>query len=182
MTDNKSVNEIEKCKFCNGKPCNNNCKSKILQRRCPRCNVYIEKSSNYDKHLNRKTPCEINKVETAVLNTTSTINQSNTVQDVISSKLLRKSIEEISNMEMEEKELNEKKWKLIKETIEGISDEIYLDEIEMMESRICELEKIVEERDKRINKMKEFYHKFYNQMKPYWESGRGYCIPSIFSE
>jgi predicted RNase H-like nuclease (RuvC/YqgF family) len=83
---------------------------------------------------------------------------------------------------MEEKELNEKKWKLIKETIEGISEEIYLDEIEMMESRICELEKMVQERDKRINKMKEFYHKFYNQMKPYWESGRGYCIPSIFGE
>lgn len=61
MSDNISDKDIrkimeEQCKFCEG-VCINNCKEKILKRLCPRCGVHIEKSSNYDKHINRKTSC-----------------------------------------------------------------------------------------------------------------------------
>jgi hypothetical protein len=72
MSDNiseKEMNNIfqneeeEYCKYCDMK-CINDCKKKILNRDCVHCGIHIDKSSNYDKHMNRKTPCiEISLIE-----------------------------------------------------------------------------------------------------------------------
>ena len=65
MSDNISEKEINKifekedeeyCKYCE-MPCINECKKKILNRLCIKCGLHFPKSSSYNRHMERQTPC-----------------------------------------------------------------------------------------------------------------------------
>lgn len=168
MSDNISDKEIKKileeqCKFCEG-VCINDCKDKILKRLCPRCGVHIEKSSNYDKHINRKTSC-ISDINTIVQQKREIKHVANKNEEIkinikFSNSMKKEKTKEISNESSEEYigEYNNDKNDIINILVDKFEKNLN-DRI----NKENELIKQLKEKEEEINKIK-------NNNKQYYEN------------
>ena len=119
---------MEVCKYCL-EVCKNNCKEKILNRICPKCNIHYPKLYTFTRHLDRKTSCidEINKL---------------------------KNIEPINNGEIEEKFTDEEKENINKDIILKKLLDIYDEKIKRFVIIEGEYKNIIVKKENEIEELK----------------------------